>query len=1042
MKKVKIRWLFYAMCATVTVQGNPLVSSTHEVNIYQQDPIQVRGVVKSTEGQILSGTTIRFETGEVSTDKYGEFSIKMETPGNLVFSAIGYNPFQVYVGRDTVLNVILESEESVLEEVVVIGYGSVKRKDLTGAVSSVKSEDITRAPVANPIEALQGRIAGVDIARESGKSNSGSSILLRGNRSLTAGNAPLYIIDGIPGSINNLNPNDIESIDILKDAASTAIYGSAGANGVFIITTKKAKEGRVSINFDAYAGVNSNGKYPSAFQGDDWLQYLEDAFIATNDRPSNDRDELLTAWSLNPERINAYIDQGKWVNWVDETLQTGVQQNYALSVKGGTDKTQGYFSLGYNSTKGIYRRDQSDLFTSRAGATTKIGEWFEGGIVTGLSWRDNESRPSRLNKNFDMAPLGDVYDADGNINVFPIAGMENPSLLADDIPHTLRENSKQLEVNVNPYIDVDITRGLTFRSILGATLNNRRAGVFNSDRTYMMLAGSTTPIRNGSYSTGLGYKYVWENILNYNTRFGEDHDLSATLVSSWADNQNEESFAYSEGFLYDEYEFFSLQGGTKAQVQSRYYTSKRMSVASRLNYGYKGKYLLTLTHRTDGVSQLAKRWDTFLAAAGAWRIIDEEFMQGSRDLFSDLKLRVSYGVSGNSGISPYSTLTEVTSSGLDQINLGGGVLPVAVLTQAVGNPDLSWEKSYNFNVGLDFGLLNNRLTGSLELYDTDTRDVLYARDLPFSSGGFTPKSPYQMTANLARMNNKGVELTLTGNNLLNGDAFQWNSTLTYAYNKEQVRSIDLGSGISVDDLISLGLFMNRPSNTVYDYNKIGIWQQDEALDAAAFGLKPGDVKVQSKLERVKEGVWVDPTAEDPVEYTSDNPYSISPDDRMVIGQGSPKWTAGWQNSFTYKGLDLNVFTIARWGHHIDADLLGYFGYKSINMPSVYDYWTPENPTNDFPRPYITRTSNHSNPTNGLRIVDASFIKIKNISLGYTLPESIAKGLKMSNFRVYATMYNPLIFTKSHLLKDMDPETRATDSFPLYRQMVFGVNLSF
>ena len=236
--------------------------------------------------------------------------------------------------------------------------------------------------------------------------------------------------------------------------------------------------------------------------------------------------------------------------------------------------------------------------------------------------------------------------------------------------------------------------------------------------------------------------------------------------------------------------------------------------------------------------------------------------------------------------------------------------------------------------------------------------------------------------------------------------------------------------------------MNRPSNTVYDYNKIGIWQQDEALDAAVFGLRPGDVKVQSRLERVKEGVWIDPSSEDPVEYTSDNPYSISPDDRMVIGQGSPKWTAGWQNTFTYKGLDLSVFTIARWGHHIDADLLGYFGYKSINMPSVYNYWTPENPTNDFPRPYINRTSNHSNPTSGLRIVDASFIKIKNISLGYSLPESIAKGLKMSNCRVYATMYNPLIFTKSHLLKDMDPETGATDSFPLYRQMVFGVNLSF
>lgn len=798
----------------------------------------------------------------------------------------------------------------------------------------------------------------------------------------------------------------------------------------------------MSINLDAYGGINSNGRYPSALKGDAWLKYLEDSFISTNNRPPTDRNELLTAWSLNPEQINSYIDDGKWIDWTDETLQTGVQQNYSLSINGGTEKTQGFFSLGYNSTKGIYRADQSDLFTVRAGATSKIGEWFKGGIVTGLTWRDNESRPSRLNRTYSSIPVGDVYDASGNINVYPIAGLTEPSLLADDIPNTLRNNSKRLAVTVNPYIDIDITEGLTFRSILGATLNNRRTGVFNSDRTYMMLSGSGAQIRNATYETAMGYGYVWENILNYQTTFGEDHDLSATLVSSWAHNQNEDAYAYNEGFLYDEYLWYALQGGTLPSTGSSYRMTKRMSIASRINYGYKGRYLLTLTQRTDGVSQLARRWDTFLAAAGAWRISDENFMDDTRDVINELKLRTSYGVSGNSGINPYSTLTEVTSTGLDQINLGGGLLPVSVLTQAVGNPLLTWQKSYNFNVGLDFGLFNNRLTGAVEWYDTDTRDVLYARSLPFSSGGFTPKQPYQMTANLATMNNRGIEVTLTGNNILNGNAFKWNSTLTYARNKERVRSIDLGSGVSVDDLISLGLFMNRPSNVLYGYQKQGIWQTEEAADAAAFGLLPGDVKTQSNLTRVSEGVWMDYTGETPVEYTADSPYSISPDDRTVLGQGSPKWTAGWQNTFNYKGFDFNVFTIARWGHHIDADLLGYFGYRAVNMPAAYDYWTPDNPTNDFPRPYINRTANHSNPLLGMNTVDASFIKIKNISLGYTLPESVTNGIKLSNFRIYATMHNPIIFTKSHLLDGMDPETGASDSFPMYRQMVFGVNVSF
>ncbi len=1041
MVKSSKKWIWATTCASALLFTLPMPGqarvSTEE---YQQTEITVSGQVRSSEGEAIAGVTVRYGGAEASTDQNGRFSIQLAAAGDVVFSAVGYTPHTERVTRDTVLNVVLQAGESTLEEIVVIGYGSVKRKDLTGAVASVKAEEIAMAPVANPIEALQGRVAGLDIARESGQANSGSSILLRGNRSLTAGSSPLYIIDGIPGNITNLNPNDIESIDILKDAASTAIYGSSGANGVFIITTKQAKEGRISVNFDAYAGINSNGRYPAALQQNDWLRYLEDAFIASNGEAPANRDELLTAWSLNPEQINPYIDNGQWINWVDETLRTGVQQNYSLSVNGGTEKTQGFFSMGYNSTKGIYRNDQSDLFTVRTGVTNKIADWFKGGIVTALTWRDNDTRPSRLNNTFSIAPIGQVYDEFGNINVWPIEGLQEPSLLADDIPNTLSNNSKSLNLTINPHIDIDIMEGLTFRSILGATLRNSRTGRFESDRTYMKLAGSGGQDRTAGYDTGLGYGYVWENILNYQTTLGQDHDLSATLVSSWAHNQNESSGSSNQRFLYDEYLYYSLQAGTQPFVSTGYNMSKRMSVASRINYGYKGRYLLTLTHRTDGVSQLARRWDTFLAAAGAWRISDEHFMEGTRDVLSDLKLRASYGVSGNSGIDPYSTLTEVTSSGLDQINLGGGLLPVAVLTQAVGNPLLTWEKSYNLNFGLDFGLFNNRITGSVEWYDTDTRDVLYARSLPFSSGGFTPKIPYRMTDNIARMNNKGIEVTVNANNILNGNAFKWNSTVTFAHNNEEVRSIDLGSGTTVDDLISLGLFMGRPSNTLFGYKKMGIWQTDEAVDAAAFGLAPGDVKTLSTLTKLRDGVWVDAEG---VEYSADNPYSISPDDRVVLGQGSPKWTAGWQNTFTYKGIDLNVFTIARWGHHIDAELLGYMNrYGSINIPSAYNYWTPDNPTNDYPRPYLNRNTSHSNPLLGMNVVDGSFIKIKNITLGYTLPENVSRNIRLSRFRVYATMHNPIIISRSHLLKGMDPETGASDSFPLYRQMVFGVNMSF
>ncbi|WP_090972872.1 SusC/RagA family TonB-linked outer membrane protein [Parapedobacter composti] len=1031
---MKPKWTFLTVCLLLAA----------EAYLFAQETVSGR-VLSAADRQPLAGVSVKVQGTTISTatDDDGRFKVEIPDRNEVVLevSYLGYHTREVRVAAGGTVDVLLEATASALDEVVVVGYGTVRRRDLTGAVSSVKAEEIAFAPVANPIEAIQGRVAGLDIARESGRATSGSSILLRGNRSLTAGSTPLYIIDGIPGNITNLNPNDIESIDVLKDASSTAIYGSAGANGVIIITTKQAKEGQVNIDFDAYLGVNSNGRYPSALRGDAWLTYLQESFRSTNGRTPENRDELLTAWSLNPEQINQYIDNGQWIDWVDETLHTGVQQNYMLSVRGGTEKTKGFFSLGYNSTQGIYQNDLAKLYTMRGGVENKINHWISGTINTGLTWRDNETRPSRVNRTFSTIPVGEVYDPQGNINVYPIAGLTAPSLIADDIPNTLRNNSKNLVLTVNPQIDLNIMEGLTFRSILGTTLTSSRTGIFNSDRTYMMLAGSAPQVRNATYQTALGYSYIWENIANYQTTLGEDHNLDATLVSSWAHNQSESSSAYNEAFLYDEFIFYSLQAGTNPYASSGYTMTKRMSFVGRLNYGYKGKYLLSLTNRTDGVSQLARRWDSFLAGAAAWRISDEAFMDGARHVVSNMKLRTSYGVSGNSNIDAYSTLTEVTSTGLDAINLGGGLLPTSVLTQAVGNPALTWEKSYNLNIGLDLGLFDDRLEAVVEWYDTETRGVLFARNLPFSSGGFTPKIPYQMTANLARMHNRGVEVTLMASPVRNSN-FRWNSTLTFAHNKEQVKSIDLGSGTTVDDLISLGLFMGHPSNTVFGYKKLGIWQQGEEADAAVFGLSPGDVKVQSNLTKVRDGVWVDHTAETPVEYTADNPYTISPADRVIIGQGSPKWTAGWQNSWYWKGFDLNIFAIARWGHYLNSALLGHFAYGRVNLPSNYSYWTPENPTNDYPRPYLNRAANHSNPVLGLNEVDGSFIKIKNITLGYALPDGLGRRLGLSRCRVYATMHNPLIYTRSHLLKGMDPETGADDEFPLYRQMVFGINLSF
>ena len=1012
--------------------------------------MEITGKVTDVSGNPIPGVNVIIKGTDIGTitDADGNYSIPdVPSDATLVFSFVGMLTEEAEVGSQTEINIMLVEDILSLDEVVVIGYGTVNRKDLTGAVSSVKSEDIIIAPTHNAVEAIQGRVAGLDITRNDGRANSGMSILLRGNRSLTASSEPIYIIDGIQGSINNLNPADIVSIDILKDASSTAIYGSAGANGVFIITTKQAEKGRIQVDFDSYVSINGWASFPGALQGDAWFRYLEEGYYATYDQAPADRDALLAAWSLSPTVLNPYIDSAKWVDWIDESLKTGIQFNNTLSIRGGSDIVQSHFSMGYNRTEGIYKNDYLDIFTLRENLNVQAAKWAKFGITTGLVFRNSESRPSRINKAFGMVPLGDVYDENGDINQYPIDGMTDViSLLADNIDGTYKNNSKSINITANPYAEITLAKGLTFRSIIGTSLSTSRQGIFNSDHTYMMLAGSQTAIRNASFNNDLGYSYTWENIVDYKVNIANNHEVGATFITSYGNSQDESSDGYSEGFLYDDFLFYNIDAGVNPSVSTYYSVKKRMSYAGRLNYNFKGKYLITGSVRYDGVSQLSEKWDVFPAGAVAWRISDESFMEATSNWLNNLKLRAGYGVSGNSNINAYVTKSEVTS-GSDPINLGGGELLTSIPTQAIGNVLLGWEKSYNLNIGIDFGLFRNRIDGSVEWYDTDTRDVIYARNLPFSGGGFAPKLAYQMNSNIAAMHNKGIEITTNSRNIQTKD-FRWSSTITFARNWEEITSIDLGSGTSVDDLISLGLFLGSPKNTFYDYKKTGIWQLGEEADAAVFGLEPGDVKIESSLTKRSDGVWYKTIADDEgndsiAEYTADSPYTINAtEDRQIIGQETPKWTAGFQNTFFYKGFDLNIFITARWGQMINGQLMGYFSHGSNNLPDNYDYWTETNPTNDYPRPYQRRTTSFSSPVAGLSYVDASYIKAKNITLGYTLPKSLMSRIGLSNFRIYGTVYNSLIFTKSHLLKGVDPETEASDSFPLYKQLVFGVNVSF
>lgn len=985
--------------------------------------VTVSGTVKDAQGKPIPGVSVKIKGTNVgtSTDEKGNYRISLPV-GNeiLVFSSVGFTAQEHAAGNRTVINVVLSDAASGLDEVVVIGYGTVKRRDLTGSIASVKAEDIVRSPVSNAMEALQGRVAGLDIQRTSGKAGKNPDVLLRGNRSILGGQSPLYIIDGLTGSIDNLNPNDIETIDVLKDASATAIYGVQGANGVIMISTKKAIAGTTQVDVNSYYGVNGFATFPKPLSGEKWINYMKDRYrLSTGNEPVNPIDYL-----GNPSTVD-FVANNQYINWVDEALKLGSQQNHHLSIRGGGEKLKGYFSLGYIGEKGIYLNDQSKIFNTRAGLDAAFKKYFKAGIQAILNVENNDATNSRVNKAYGLAPVGKPYNEDGSINLRPLgANTATISPIANYAPGVYLNNSKNLSLNVNPYLEINPLPNLTIRSNFGASISGNRNGTFENENSYN-LAAEARNTKIGKYDTGLNYGYMWETFANYNFSINTAHNFNLTALTSQAFSKNEKSSMQVEGLEYDVFKFYNMDAGANVTARSTSYEEQsRMSYGGRLNYSYKGKYLLTASNRWDGASQLANHWDMFPSVALAWRISDEKFMDGTKGWLSDLKIRGSYGVTGNSDIDPYQSLTEVVSRPAN-LSLGGStVLPTFVLKQFLANPGLKWERSYGTNLAVDMSLFNQRIDLTAEVYHTRTKGVLYQRKLPFTSGGFDAKNAYTIASNIADTENSGLEININSRNIVTRN-FSWTSAIVFTAAKEKLLSIDLGSKDAATQLISANLFPGHAIKSIYGYKKLGIWQNGEEAEALLYGAKPGDIKLATVPKIDANGV-------------SDNGvHAYSAADRMVIGQENPKWSMGLQNSVSYKNFDLTVFMNFRYGQTINAQILGYWNQTA--QPETYNYWMPDNPTNEFPRPGSALSSTY---ISALSLVDGSYFKIKNITLGYSLPAKIANKLGMSRLRAYGTAYNPLIFVKDPLLKGTDPETRGIDEFPLYKQIVFGINLSF
>lgn len=1005
----------------------------------QQAPKKITGQVLDENKEPIIGASVTVEgtTTGTFTDLDGKFELTPTVSAkSVVVKYLGYQDQKVVVGNQSSLFINMVPDDQGLDEVVVIGYGTVKKRDLTGSVASIKSEEITQIPTSNALEAIQGKVPGMDITRSSGAAGSGVSITIRGTKTLgytdeagkvTRGTDPLFIIDGVQGgSYEDLNPGDIESIDVLKDASSTAIYGSLGANGVVIITTKKGKSGKINVSYNGHYGVNGWVDYPKPRMGENYINLRREAY-RTEGEWSSAADDIKI---FNSQEWDA-VQSNQWVNWVDLVTRTGHQQNHNITFSSGTESVKSFISLSYFNEAGVFKNDDMNRYSLRMNVDYTVNKWMKAGVNSQITYTENNQVPgSMLTKAMQAVPLGVPYNEDGSINIYPIGDKNRINPLANySNKDKAKDNTIASKIFAVGYIEIQPIKQLRWRSNLSTALNFSRQGVYNGEYS---IDQHEQKWKNEAFVANLNTRfYSWDNIITYNESFG-DHNLEVTGITTWTKNQDERFYGRGEDQLLDSPGFYNMGMLANSRTLASSYVKKQtLGFAGRISYNYKSKYLLTVTGRYDGSSVLSadNRWYFFPSISGAWRVSDENFMEPTKSWLNDLKLRLSYGSSGNAIVPPY---TVAGGSGTVSNNFGFNNTGVSVLllSPSIPNEKLGWEKLYTTNVGLDLGFLQNRITATLDFYNTNTKDGIYARKLPPSTGAGGAKSnTFYSYQNIAEINNKGFEFSITSNNINTKD-FRWTSTLTFSTNKEKITKL-----ITKDeDLLDANnpgtnsLLIGRPVNSFFSYKVDGIWKTGEEeemakykLDGEANKFKPGDLKVRD----------------------IDGDFDITTKDRTYLGHMAPTWSGGLNNSFYYKGFDLNIYMMIRWGQMIDAQFLGrYDPSGKNNSPEYLDYWTPENQSAYYPRPKKDAPLSNYIGHSSLTYVDGSYFKIKNISLGYTIPRKLTENWGISNLKVYMTASNLLTISKSSLIKHYDPERGGDEKSPLAKQLIFGVNLSF
>lgn len=991
----------------------------------------VTGKVMDENGDPLIGATILVmgTTNGTTSDIDGSFSLSnVPEDGVLRVSYIGYVTQEIPVAGQSVIVVTMLEEAIGLEEVVAIGYGVQRKSDLTGAVVSVSAEDLTKQAVNNVFEAMLGKAAGVDITTSQRPGEIGS-IHIRGTRSLNADNAPLYVVDGVPlmssSGIESLNPQDIESIDILKDASSTAIYGSRGANGVILVTTKKGVEGKLTINYSGSVVLEQmdwKSEYMNAEQFIDfvrWGSYNKSptGFLPGN-TPSLENDskiELFTADPVAWENFQRGWQDGTWnpanieqFDWMGSVTQANVTQDHTLSFSGGSKNMRAYASFGYLDNQGTVKGQWYKRYTLRGSIDLVPREWVRLGSSINGTWVEQDYGQSNTGASMTTAddlilaaakvyPYALPYDEEGNKVPYP-GGQSRVANVIDEWKYSTNERN-MMRVMASLYAEVDLFEGLRYRVNFGPDYRSYRNGVYNDGKS-ITRGGSSY----ASYSGNYNFSWTIDNLLYYDKIFG-NHTINATLLQTASSWKYESYNMGAQNIPTSEQKWYNMGSVTSLDSWGSDLTERKLaSYMGRLNYNFKERYLLTLSGRWDGASQLAdgNKWAFFPSAALGWRMEQEDFL---RDLkwIDQLKLRIGYGVTGNAAVSPYTTKGEI-----DQIQtpFGSSISTGYNTTWALSNLDLGWEKTAQYNVGVDFSFIK-RISGVVDIYTSKTTDLIMTMAIPSVSG-------YNSTlANVGETRNKGIDLTLNTINVMNRD-FMWETNLSAAYQKNEI--VELMNG--KEDMVADGWFIGESIDVAYTYERLGLWQDtpEDLAEMAKFNANghnftPGNVRVKDQ----------------------NGDYKITAnDDRVVIGNESPRWTVGLGNNLRYKNWDFYIFIAGRLNYitGVGEALTGMFGDQR-----ELSYWTPDNPDAEYQKPYRDEAGGDSYASTYYR--DNSYLKIKNISLGYTLPQSISSRLGIENLRFYVQSKNPGMLWSNISFRDAEFNTLYNN-----RGFVFGVNVGF